>query len=286
MKQITYTIHEATTVKSFLLEMNYSKKSMSAIKRNGAFIINDSTVTVRGRLNPGDMLTVQLPAEQRSMNLIPFHTSLNILYNDEFIIIVEKPPFISTIPSRLHPHHSLIEAVYGLLIELGDCSVLHPVSRLDRNTSGLIVFAKHQLIHHLLTQKIEKQYLLLCSGHINAKGNICMPIDRTADSIITREVSISGQEARTEYQLVNYYSEHDCSLVKVKLHTGRTHQIRVHFQAIGHPLLGDTLYGNDTRFARQALHAYRISFEHPINRKMIDLENPLSKDLSKIFDMI
>ncbi|MGK0553744.1 RluA family pseudouridine synthase [Macrococcus capreoli] len=286
MIHLQYVSNEATTVKAFLIEHHYSKKSLSAIKQNGALLVNGQHVTVRGSLKVGDILDVYLPKETRSVHLIAYHYKVELLYEDMMIIIVNKPPFMNTIPSRLHPHESLIEAVYGYLETQQDDSVLHPVSRLDRNTSGIVVFAKHQLFHHLLTNKIEKYYHLLCLNQVKASGNICMPIDRTSNSIITREVSITGQSARTEFQRLHYDVQHNISSVKVKLHTGRTHQIRVHFQAIGHPLVGDTLYGEDQRINRHALHAYQVVFKHPYTGEMIDLQQPLPIDFSDFSDMV
>lgn len=287
MIRLQYVIKVATTVKAFLTEHHYSKKSLSAIKQNGALIVNHWPVTVREPLKPGDILEVTLPEETRSPYLIPSALPVEILYDDPMLIIVNKPSGMNTIPSQLHPHDSLIEAVYGYLErKTFDYSVLHPVSRLDRNTSGIVVFAKHQLFHHLLTNKIEKNYLLMCVGKVKYSGNVCMPIARAEDSIITRMVSIDGQSARTEYQRIQYDTVHDISCVKVKLHTGRTHQIRVHFQAIGHPLLGDTLYGENTLLDRQALHAHKVTFNHPFTNEKINVECPLPKDFSPFFDVL
>jgi len=284
--QIKYRIAEATTVKIFLQQQRYSKKSLSAIKQNGALLVNGEHVTVRASLATDDILTVCLPEEKRSLNLITSHIPIEVLYNDPYLIIVDKPSFMNTIPSQLHPHDSLIEAVYGFLERNGDSSVLHPVSRLDRNTSGIVVFAKHQLIHHLLTNEIEKNYLLLCLGELKATGNICLPIERSDTSIITRQVSVYGQNSRTEYQLIQYNKNKNISFVKARLHTGRTHQIRVHFHSIGHPLIGDTLYGTDNSINRHALHAHEVIFNHPLSTNKMSIKSSLSKDLSHFFDML
>ncbi|WP_414052847.1 RluA family pseudouridine synthase [Macrococcus animalis] len=287
MIQLQYVIKEATTVKAFLLNQNYSKKSLSAIKQNGALLVNDWPVTVREPLKTGDVLEVTLPDEVKSPNLKPSNLQVEVLFEDCMLIIVNKPSYMNTIPSQLHPHDSLIEAVYGYMERnTNDRSVLHPVSRLDRNTSGIVVFAKHQLFHHLLTNKIEKNYLLLCVGEVKYSGNVCMPIDRAQDSIITRTVSVSGKSARTEYSCLLYDADRDISLVKVKLHTGRTHQIRVHFQAIGHPLIGDTLYGEDCQLNRHALHANQVTFKQPLTNDMINIELPIPEDFSHIFDVL
>ncbi|WP_419743573.1 RluA family pseudouridine synthase [Macrococcoides bohemicum] len=286
MIQIIYNIKEATTVKTFLQSQRYSKKSLSAIKQNGALLVNNHPVTVRAHISQDDILTVRLPEEIRSLYLKTSHIPIEILYDDSFLIIVNKPSYMNTIPSQIHPHDSLLEAVYGYLERNDDNSMLHPVSRLDRNTSGIVVFAKHQLIHHLLTNEIEKHYLLICHGELKVKGNICMPIERSDTSIITRQVSVYGQNSRTEYQLLQYNKPMHISLIRARLHTGRTHQIRVHFSALGHPLIGDTLYGNDNKIDRHALHAYEVRFNHPIYGNQINIKSSLPKDLSQFFDVL
>lgn len=284
MRTINYAVNVNISVKAYLQSLNYSRKSISAIKQNGALLVNGNHVTVRYALQIGDTLTVQLPKETKSTSLITNHLRVKVLYNDADVIVVSKAPFMNTIPSRLHPHNSLIEAVYGVLEKLGDKSVLHPVSRLDRDTSGLIVFSKHQLTHHLLTNKIEKHYALLAEGHVNNTGNYVSPINRADDSIITRTVHVNGQHARTEYNLKTYYATSNISYVRAKLHTGKTHQIRVHFSSAGHPLIGDTLYGGQPVIARQALHAISVRFKHPITGEDITIEDDLPEDFKSILN--
>lgn len=286
MIQLNYVANDVKSLKQFLKDKHYSKKSLSAIKQNGALLVNGHSVTVRHMLNPNDNITVHLPQETRSINLMPARIDIEVLYNDEVMIIVNKPPFMNTIPSRLHPHNSLIEAVYNYLLEQQDTSVIHPVSRLDRNTSGIVVFAKHQLFHHLLTGGIDKYYLSICAGKVKTSGNICLPIDRKEDSIIERISSVTGMPSRTEFRRLAYDDKQHLSLLSIKLHTGRTHQIRVHLSAIGHPLLGDTLYGGDDVLLRQALHAHHINFKHPVTHQMIKIEAPLPDDLRPFFNML
>lgn len=282
MKQLTYAVTEQITVKKFLQNHQYSRKSISAIKQNGALLVNGRQVTVRYEMHKDDTLTVWLPEESRSKALIASHIPIRIHYDDEYLIVVSKPPFMNTIPSKQHPHDSLIEAVYGYLETHGDKSVLHPVSRLDRDTSGLVVFSKHQLTHHLLTGKIEKFYLLIVAGHVKDHGNYVYPIDRASDSIITRTVAINGQHARTEYHLIDYDAVLDISLVHAKLHTGRTHQIRVHFSAALHPLAGDSLYGGNSLMNRQALHAAEVRLTHPITGEKLHILDALPEDLETL----
>ncbi|MCE4955719.1 RluA family pseudouridine synthase [Macrococcoides caseolyticum] len=286
MIQLHYLIDEATTVKAFLIDQQFSKKSLSAIKRDGALLVNGMHVTVRKSLSPKDTLEVILPPETRSPYLQESDIQVEVVYDDPYIIIANKPPNMNTIPSQLHPHDSLIEALYGYLKQMDDTCVLHPVSRLDRDTSGLVVMSKHQLFHHLLTNQIKKEYLLLCSGQVNMCGNICYPIARKHDSIIERIPHVKGQSARTEYQRIAYDSKQDISLVKATLHTGRTHQIRVHFKSLGHPLVGDTLYGKDTRLPRHALHAYAVKFKHPVTEEILFIESHLPNDLSHNMDVV
>lgn len=284
MKQITYAVTEQITVKEFLQHHQYSRKSISAIKQNGALLVNGRHVTVRYTMHKNDEFIVQLPVESRSPMLISSHIPISVHHNDDYLIIVSKPPFMNTIPSRQHPHDSLIEAVYGYLESHGDSSVLHPVSRLDRDTSGLVVFSKHQLTHHLLTGKIEKYYHLLSSGLVKDRGNYVYPIDRASDSIITRTIDINGQHARTEYQRLHYNAEYDISFVRVKLHTGRTHQIRVHFSCASYPLIGDSLYGGKPLLNRQALHAAEVRLNHPITGEALHIRDDNPQDFETLLE--
>lgn len=280
-----YVIQKSETVKSFLQRHDYSKKTISAIKLNGALFVNKQHVTVRKDMYPGDDLEVHLPIEKPSSNLIPFRKELEIVFEDAYILIVNKPQFQNCAPSREHPHESLVEQVLAYLLENNDSINPHIVTRLDRNTTGLVVFAKFGHIHHLFSKvKFEKEYICLAYGRTDANGKIEAPIARNKKSIITRQVSKEGKYAKTSYFTIA--QNKDMSLCKVKLHTGRTHQIRVHFQYIGHPLVGDDLYNGSHHLVKgQSLHCSKIKFIHPIYHNKISI-NIDYKQLIRLFNML
>lgn len=270
-----YVIQHNEMLKSFLQRHQYSKKTISAIKHNGALIINNSHVTVRKMMMPGDELTIALPDETPSSYLIPSRNPIEILYEDDYLIIVSKPNYLNSTPSREHPHDSLIERVlYYLNVgQLIDTLIVpHIVTRLDRNTRGIVIFAKHGHIHHLMTTSaIDKRYMCVCYGQMLLNGVIEEPIARDSQSIITRKVDASGKYAKTSYETV--MAKPEASLCEIKLHTGRTHQIRVHFNYIGHPLVGDDLYeGSHPEIHTQSLQCYKVTFIHPIYNREIEIE--------------
>ncbi|HGZ4633947.1 TPA: RluA family pseudouridine synthase [Staphylococcus aureus] len=245
-----YHISQQETVKTFLARHDFSKKTVSAIKNNGALIVNDEPVTVRKQLMTNDILEIHLPREIPSVNLIPYARKLEVLYEDAFIIIVTKPNNQNCTPSREHPHESLIEQVLYHCQEHGENINPHIVTRLDRNTTGII------------------------------EANI----RRSKDRIITREVASDGKYAKTSYEVINQNDKY--SLCKVHLHTGRTHQIRVHFQHIGHPIVGDSLYdGFHDKIHGQVLQCTQIYFVHPINKNNIYITIDY-KQLLKLFNQL
>lgn len=279
-----YNIQGEESVKSFLQRHSYSKTTISAIKNNGALLVNGCQVTVRAMMHKGDQLKVQLPQEIPSENITPFDAPLNILFEDDFLIIVAKPAHQNIAPSKEHLHESLLEQVYAYTWQNNEV-VPHIVTRLDRNTSGIVIFTKHGFIHHLMSQLTsDKRYLCICHGNVQDSNIIEAPIARHPASIIQRQVSPDGKYARTSYTSLK--QKNGYSLCEVKLMTGRTHQIRVHFQHIGHSLVGDDLYGSSRKdIPRQLLQCYQVAFAHPITHEQINI---VDSDMSMmtIFDML
>lgn len=279
-----YNIQCEETVKAFLQRHSYSKSTISAIKNNGALLVNERQVTVRAMMRIGDQLKVQLPKEHPSENIAPFDAPLNILFEDDFLIIVTKPAHQNVAPSKEHLHESLLEQVYAHTWRNNE-SIPHIVTRLDRNTSGIVIFTKHGFIHHLMSQlTIDKRYLCICQGNVQDSDIIEAPIARHPASIIQRHVSPKGKYACTTYTSLK--QKNGYSLCEVKIMTGRTHQIRVHFQHIGHSLVGDDLYGSMRKdIPRQLLQCYQVAFTHPITNEQLNIFDN-DKSMMTIFDML
>lgn len=278
-------------LKDFLTkEHNISKRLLTDIKfRGGQMLVNGQSETVRKQLTNGDEVTIQFPKENRSTSMKPYPMKLEIVYEDEHVLVVNKPAHLQTIPSRMEPNRSLAQAVLAYYDVNNIPSTIHIVTRLDRDTSGLVLIAKHRFAHSLLAkaqreQKIERTYIAIVDGFIpHEKGTITFPIARKESSIIERVVDENGQKAITHFETLHQHETH--SLVKIQLETGRTHQIRVHFSAIGHPVAGDDLYGSmKSEISRQALHCALLRFQHPFLKEMITLKSKLPLDMRSLIE--
>ena len=239
-----------------------------------------------------DAITVNLDFNEESENIIPTPIPLNIIYEDEALLILDKPAGIAVHPSISHYTDSLANGIKYYFDTIGLKRKIRPVNRLDLNTSGLIVFAKNEyvqecLIQQMQTNEFKKEYLAIVHGIFeNVQGTINLPIARKENSIIERCISENGQEAITHYEVLK--TSNDLSLVHCILQTGRTHQIRAHMSAIGHPLVGDTLYGSNfsDSITRQALHSYKISFIHPISHQIVSFTSELPDDIKSSIEAI
>ena len=209
---------------------------------------------------------------------------LDIRYEDEALLVVNKPPGVLVHPTTKEDANTLSARISRYFRQQGWHLNLHPVSRLDRNTSGLVVFAKLPEIQgQLIKQGMQKEYLALVTGVLpSGHGVIDSPIARKPGSIIEREVNAVGKPCKTEYWVISTAkTEAHLSLVRCRLFTGRTHQIRVHFASIGCPLWHDNLYGKiPGPPLRHGLHAYKISFEHPWTRTNLEITSALPEDLN------
>ena len=284
---LDWVVHEETTIKEFLKKQKISKAALTDIKfKGGKITVNDVEENVRYTLKKGDHLKIVFPLEKPSEGLVSEKIPLHIVYEDENLLVVQKPYGMNTIPSREHPTGSLANALMGYYQDKGIEATIHIVTRLDRDTSGLVLVAKHRYIHHLLSEQqksgeVKRKYVAFAEGSLLANDTINQPIGRCADSIIKREVRIDGQYAVTHYKVLASYTTF--SIVELTLETGRTHQIRVHLAHIGHPLLGDDLYGGSKELMnRQALHCYYLSFSHPVTNEQMEFSINLPEDMQKL----
>lgn len=210
-------------------------------------------------------------------------TASMIAYEDDFLLIIDKPAGMLVHPTVSQWDGTLYDLVKDYYAAKGIKADIHPVSRLDKNTSGLVIFAKEPIIQFWLSQQeIVKEYLAIAQGHITEPyGIITAPIARKEGSIIERCVDYErGKEAKTAYAVLGYYGSN--TLIKLQLFTGRTHQIRVHMAHLGHPLVDDNLYGTPGPQSRHALHAYRLAFKHPVGDFWLEITRILPDDLRKI----
>ncbi len=228
----------------------------------------------------GDVLTLNI-RDSKSQNIEPVDICLDVLYEDDEIIAVNKPRNMPTHPSQNHHSDTLAN---GIMHRYKDTSfTFRPITRLDRDTSGVVLIAKNQLAASVLSKqmqsfKIQKQYVAVCHGIFkNKQGTIDAPISRVQGSGILREVSDSGKQATTDYQVTEEYD--NLSLVSLRPKTGRTHQLRVHMAYIGHPIYGDDMYGSDIKNKSTLLHCQKICFYHPHTKELMEICAPIPEDI-------
>lgn len=272
-----------------------SERLLAKLKRNQQIYLNNSPAYVNTKIKIGDFLLVNLDFEEETENIIPTKMNLEIIYEDDAFLIINKPFGIPVHPSILHFEDSLSNGVKYYFNSTGLNKKIRPVNRLDKDTSGIVIFAKNEYIQESLIKQMKnntfkKEYLAILEGTLEEKsGTISAPISRKEGSIIEREINVNGETAITHYELIKNFimDNQELSLVKFILETGRTHQIRLHSKHSSHPILGDSLYGKSSDLiSRQALHAYKITFIHPISKNKFKLEIDLPEDMKKIIDNI
>jgi len=266
-----------------------SDRLITKLKKANKIYLNDLPTYTKKSVTMGDTVSVLIDFEEDNSNIVASNIPLNIIYEDDYLLVINKPANIAIHPSILHFDNSLSNGVKFYFDKLGLKKKIRIVNRLDRNTSGIVIFAKNEyiqecLIKQMKTNEFKKEYLAIAKGILESKsGTLNFPIARKEGSIIERTVSSDGDSAITHYDVVKEFN--NLSLVHIVLETGRTHQIRVHFSYIGHPILGDTLYGSPSKLInRQALHSYKITFIHPVTKKVVSLEAPLPNDIENIIN--
>lgn len=267
---------------------SFSRRLITAIKFNGGqILVNGLTKTVRYPLEMGDVLTIVFPPELIGDNLVPEELPIHIMYEDDDVIVLNKMAGMATMPAMNFTSGTVANGLLFYYQKNNIPYTIHVVTRLDRDTSGLMLIAKHRYAHSLLAKshqqgKIHRSYKAIVEGYLESKvGEINARIARKENSIIERTVSEMGKEAITYYEVVSEYKQ--TSLVDIVLGTGRTHQIRVHFAHINHPLIGDHLYGKrHCQMNRHALHCEELRFEHPLTKRMITLHQPIPDDMKRL----
>lgn len=289
---ITYTIDSASAglrIEQYLRRRGYSYQNLTQLKKmRESILINGVWSYMRTAVKNGDILTVHIQEPESSPNIPPVKLPLDIVYEDEDIVVVNKPAGMPVHPSLNNYENSLANGLMYYYQEQGKPFIFRCTNRLDRDTSGLTVVAKHMVSSSILSSmgmrhEITREYLAIVRGALNpSEGTIDAPIGRTGSSMIERKIDFeNGERAVTHYRVVEEQNGH--SLVSLILETGRTHQIRVHMKYIGHPLVGDYLYNPDMEYIdRQALHSHRLSFTHPVTGEKMEFTAPLPTDIRKI----
>ncbi|MFA9378803.1 MAG: RluA family pseudouridine synthase [Lachnotalea sp.] len=274
----------------FLRENGYSRHVIVHLKQTeNGILLNGEWAYVTVILKTGDTLILNMIEETSSENIIPVKMDLSIIYEDEDIIVVNKPANTPIHPSQNNYDNSLANGLAYYYKEKNLPFVFRCINRLDRDTTGLVLLAKNMYSSCILSimvknREIHREYLAVVEGKLDPSGTINAPIARKESSIIERCIDFSnGQVAITHYTLIKY--NNDYSLASIILETGRTHQIRVHMKYLEHPLPGDYIYNpNYSHIDRQALHSHKLNFIHPISKKIMELTAPLPSDIKLLID--
>lgn len=291
-KTLTFHIHkdeENQSVHQFLREhLGFSKSQIRSLKfRENGITVNNNRCRINYMLTNGDILKLILEEKTSSSRIVPLFKPISILYEDEDVLVVNKPAGILVHPVGGHYEDTLSNMVSAYYQKQNQDITIRPVGRLDKDTSGAVMFAKNKIAAARFSQKncnsgFEKEYLAIVSGIPgNPKDEICSPLDRCPGKPLKMQADPNGKSAFTSYKIEKVFSS--SSLLRVKIATGRTHQIRVHMASIGHPLLGDRLYGTEESlalkgFSRTALHAACVQFKQPFSGQTIQIEAPLPED--------
>lgn len=274
------------TIKDFLKEKGYSRQNVVELKKmSESILIDGKWEYVTYRVQEGNLLQIHIKEMESSEKIVPVDLPFPILYEDEDILVINKPADMPTHPSLNHYENTLANAAAFYFANKDETFCFRCINRLDRDTTGLTILAKHMvscsmLQEDMLKREIKREYLAIVDGVVKEdEGIIEAPIGRKEGSTIERMVDYEkGERAVTHYKVIE--RKQKLSLVSLRLETGRTHQIRVHMASIGHPLIGDFLYNpSDKQMERQALHAWHLSFRHPITKEEMCFEAPIPDDM-------
>ena len=272
-------------------EFSMSDRLLLKLKKLDKIYLNSNVTSVNHSVSENDLIECYLDYEEDNSNIVPTEMPLNIIYEDEAYIVVNKPAGIPVHPSMDHYTDSLSNGIAFYFNQIGLNKKIRPVNRLDKDTSGIVIFAKNEYIQECLVRQMKfkefiKKYIAVVSGNLdNLDGTINAPIARKEGSIIERCVCKTGDVAITHYKVLKIDTNFD--IVECILETGRTHQIRVHLAYSGHSLLGDRLYGTSSNLInRQALHAYKVEFIHPLLHQKVKYVANIPEDLNKLIKKV
>lgn len=275
--KMTYSVESSMPLKEYLKSLHYSRKFIRAIKMHkGKIEVNGTTHRMNDVVVVNDQIEVTFPEETigRSMDASPMTAS--ICYEDDYFLVVEKPAGIPCIPNSKYRMDTLANQIIGYYQTINLSSTVHLVSRLDKETSGLVLIAKHRLFHHLMSEDLKKvvnrSYLAYVSKPLNDQGTIILPIEKIG-SEVKRIIKSTGKYACTQYQAE---SHGNMSVIRCQLETGRTHQIRIHLSSIGYPIIGDTMYDSPIAYSRHLLHSDELRFYHPVKQEWIEVKSDVS----------
>ena len=281
--------NEGLTISDFLKKQGYSHAVIVQLKRTKeSILLNGTWEYMNRRLTADDLLFVHLEENEGSLGIAPIPFPLSICYEDKDILVINKPSDMPIHPSMNHHENTLANAVCYYYKNQNIPYTFRCANRLDKDTTGLTILAKHMLSSAILNSEvslrnIHREYIAIVEGKTEETGTINAPIGRKDGSTIERQIDYrNGETAITHYKRIAF--KDGLSLIGLKLETGRTHQIRVHMKSIGHPLIGDFLYHPDfSKIKRQALHSYRLTFSHPITKEPLCFTAPLPEDMQSLF---
>ena len=279
------------TLREVLLDkLNFSVRYVSKLKRFKTVNVNKNFKKLDKKVKKGDLIEVSI--QEDMANFKPQDLNLDIVYDDFDLIVVNKPPFMVVHPTKSHFENTMANGVTDYIVKKGEAVKIRFVNRLDMNTSGLVIVAKNPFAQHVLSSEMkeegfDKKYITVVKGVVEKdQDTVEEPIYRPTDDSVKRIVDPRGQESITHYKVIERLK--GATVLEVKLETGRTHQIRVHMSHIGHPIIGDELYGSldEDLINRQALHAYSLKFKQPRTKEILEFKTDIPRDMKELIEKL